>query len=179
MVLLAKQGLGGFNSGMTLLAVGVSWALTVLAVSVAVSAHRRSQDVPSSRTPPPDTSALRDSVATLGREIAELRAAYAEIDGWRDDLTIAVDEGVKKVERSENRIRATVRRAREELEEHGLRSPGLEAEARQLHEIDGEGSERGGMQPVPASVEGGFAAPRGFPGTWTSENTRLMRGNSA
>lgn len=92
------------------------------------------------------------------------------------ELTLAVDEGIQRVDRSERRVRAVVARAQAEFEEHGHRSPGLEAEAAQLRFLDGEGSGGGGVQPVHEAVEGdppGFDA-RAFPGQWSADDVAHM-----
>ena len=67
-----------------------------------------------------------------------------------DDLTVAVDEGIKNVQRSERRVRAIVTSARRSLADAGYEHPGLEAENGELREIDGE---RSNDEPVPAVPE--------------------------
>lgn len=67
-------------------------------------------------------------------------------DARLNQLTLAVAEGIQHVERAENRIRATVQRARKELVENGFEpSPGLEAEASSLRLGD---VDRGPERPV-------------------------------
>lgn len=79
-------------------------------------------------------------------------AIHANAHARIDTLTLAVAEGIQHVERAENRIRATIKRARQELADGGISSPGLDAEAQQLHLLDGEGSDGGRVLPVPSSV---------------------------
>ncbi len=92
-----------------------------------------------------------------------------------EELIFAVSEGISKVERAESRIRATVRRARAELEEHGTYSPALDAEAQELRVIDGGGGEAEGVPPVPESVA---PAPdlTDIPGDWTPEDLSILTG---
>lgn len=96
---------------------------------------------------------------------AKLVSGY---DARLNHLTLAVAEGIQHVERAENRIRATVRRAREELLENGLEpSPGLDAEARELRLVDGGGSPPSPVHPVRAEVgedEDEIVALPGVPG---------------
>lgn len=117
------------------------------------------------RAPAYDDSELRNAVVGVLEELGSLRADYEE---FRSDIITAVDEGIRDVKRRENRIRATVRRAREELEEGGIRSPGLEAEARDLLEEHGTRGDEGGMHPVQPHVANVPAGDRfaAFPGSW-------------
>jgi len=139
-------------------------------------AHRRISRVPLAPAAPPELGALLGRVLELEQETLAARARYADIDEWRDDLTIAVSEGVKNVQRAENRIRATVRRAREELGALGVESPGLEAEATELRLVDGGRGEAGGVPTVPTEMGGPPAAPPGFPGTWSPDHLAYLRG---
>jgi len=90
-------------------------------------------------------------------------------------LLLAVAEGIEKVERKENRIDAVVGRARKELAEHGLESPGLEAEATELRLVDGAGSEEQGMPAVREELADYPDAPSSVPGV-TRAQLRAIRG---
>lgn len=81
---------------------------------------------------------------------ADIRQILAHFEHEIARLTEAVALGIQHVDRVQNRINATVGRARKELREHGLESPGLEAEYRDLHIVDGGGGEE---SPVPAMHE--------------------------
>jgi len=98
----------------------------------------------------PDTtdevSRLDRAVASNYTEIQELRAAQA-------NLTLAVDEGIRHVARAEKRVARTIHVVNKKLEESGLEHPGLEAEADELRELDGDGSDGGRMQLLPDEVE--------------------------
>lgn len=74
-------------------------------------------------------------------------------------LTLAVAHGIEHVDRAERRISATVQRAREQLRESGLISPGVEAAAGDLQELDGGGSGARRVPPVSESVEQPARAP--------------------
>lgn len=144
--------------------------VSIVAALVALSAlwrtrHGSTSGLPAP-TPPYDDSDLRKALIDLAEDLDEIRADYAE---FRALVTEAVDNAIRDVTRKENRIRATVRRAREEFEESGHLSPGLEAEATELFGADGEGSGQGRVPPVPNGVAAGepqrsFAA---FPGDWS------------
>lgn len=93
--------------------------------------------------------------ASMGPERGEFDALAArvwELEQLVDALPVKWEEFAKQAKRSEDRARAIVRRAREELEEQGLEHAGVEAEARELRLGDGDGSQGGGMQPVRADM---------------------------
>jgi len=91
---------------------------------------------------------------------ARLEAMAARIE----DLTLAVDEGIKNVQRSERRVRSVVQSARRELQEAGFESPGVEAEATELREVHGDGGDDGKLRAVPTDVEDDSQIPSGIPG---------------
>lgn len=97
---------------------------------------------------------------------------------WRDQLTMAVAEGIENVQRAERRVRATVARARKELREHGMESAGLEAEWSELRERDGDGGEGEGVPPVQEHVARDPSAPLelgdAYPGAWTQADLELL-----
>jgi len=80
------------------------------------------------------------------------------------DLTTAVEDGVLRVQRSENRVRAIVQSARRQLAEHGFEDPGVEAEAAQLSLLDGERGEESEVPEVPEVVEDPGDRPSSIPG---------------
>lgn len=99
----------------------------------------------------------------------------AELDKRLVETRQAVAEGIERVDRSERRIKATVTRARKELESRGYTDPGLEAEDHELRLIDGVGSEDGGVHAVSGEmgeVEGSPSSVRGV----SSEQLRRIRG---
>jgi len=112
---------------------------------------------------------VADALET-GRALAGHEACFAE-------LTHGVAEGISRVERAEARIRATVRRARQELEDNGTFSPALDAEAAELRIIDGGGGEGTPVQPLPANVAD-YSGPdlTDVPGEWTEEDLRALGG---
>jgi len=65
-----------------------------------------------------------------------------------DKLTLAVDEGITRVSRAENRVAKTVTSARRLVREAGLDHPGIEAEYAELQSPDA-----GGNEPLPAVSE--------------------------
>ena len=138
------------------------------------------------------TRVYQDAATGLADELEVLRARIEEVpdapmtelppdnilqrvlflEDRMEDLTLAVAEGIKHVERAENRIRATVSRARKELEEHGVQSPGLDAEYRELSVIDGGGGPEGGMPEVHQSM---VPAQSSVPGV-SPDQLRRVRG---
>lgn len=101
---------------------------------------RRARDVLETY-PAVDTDAIDRQFALLRQDL--------------EDQGMRIQEEVANSERRENRIRGTVTRARQELSQIGVEHPGLEAEAAQLHLLDGGGGEGSGMHGVPPGVGGG------------------------
>lgn len=96
---------------------------------------------------------------------ADIETRLALLEKELKHTNLAVGEGIERVDRADRRIKATVARARKELADRGYEDPGLEAEAHELHLVDGDGGEEGG---VPA-VHGDVAAARAAGATeWSS-----------
>lgn len=93
-----------------------------------------------------------------------------------NDLTIAIDTGVNRVQRSENRVRAIIQGARKELAEHGFEHAGVEAETSELRKVDGEGSDGGRVPPVPENVEATDDAPSSIRGVTIAQLRRAKFG---
>lgn len=155
----------------------VTTSLSAMALLVALLGAWRAFSLsraPGTAAPPAyDDRQLRHELEELERQTAALRADYVQ---WQGDINLAVAEGIKHVERAENRIKATIRRAREELEEGGISSPGLDAEALELFGRDEGGGGSRGMQPVPAHVDRDLDDLSAFPGAWHPEHIRALRG---
>jgi len=118
---------------------------------------------------------LQSDVDDWGRELTELMEKVDEFDHFRKEIVIAVSEGIERTDRAERRIKATVARARGQLAKLGYDDPGLEAEATELRLIDGDGSEKSGVPPLPAPVapvESGPSSVRGVP----AETLKRARG---
>lgn len=80
-----------------------------------------------------------------------LRQHEADIRLLREEysnLRAAVADGIEHEERREKRIKATVARARKQLEEFNLGDPALEAEAAHLRPEDADGSGEGEVPPL-------------------------------
>jgi len=85
---------------------------------------------------------------------------------YEKNITLAVADGIERVDRAERRVKATIASARKELERRGLEDPRLDAEAYELRDADGDGSASGGVPAVPSEVEPNNEAPssvRGVP----------------
>jgi len=79
-----------------------------------------------------------------------------------DDLTLAVDEGIRRIDRAESRVQKTVTSARRQLREAGIEHAGIEAEYEELHEGDDPGIPAQEVLTLsPAVVDDG---PSGVPG---------------
>lgn len=68
------------------------------------------------------------------------------------ELKLAVDEGIRRVDRAENRIQKTVTSARRLVRENGLEHAGIEAEYSELQSGDDEVVQP--LPPLPARVAG-------------------------
>lgn len=101
-----------------------------------------------------------ESAPGVGADDIRVQALWNRVD----DLTTAVAEGIKNVQRSENRVRAIVKSARRELADAGYDHAGVEAEALELGDDDGGLRE---AEPVPAvreDVEDDSERPSTIPG---------------
>lgn len=78
------------------------------------------------------------------------------------DLYLAVDEGIRRVDRAEARVKKTVTSSRRLLAESGLEHPGLEAEHAELQSGDEPPSQGFHVLDVPETVVD--TRPTGFPG---------------
>jgi len=94
--------------------------------------------------PVTDWSNIREGISLQTARIDANERAIA-------DLLLAVDEGIKRVDRAENRVQKTVTSARRLIREAGLEHAGIEAEFAELHPSDGEGIEP--LPPMPELVE--------------------------
>jgi len=96
--------------------------------------------------------------------IAALRDSQEAIESKFKNLLQAVADGIERVDRSERRVIATLKRGRKELAEHGLESAGLEAEVAELQLVDGTGGEEQGMPAVREEVAADGGTPSSVPG---------------
>lgn len=144
----------------------------VLAIAVAVVITSR-WGVVTQRKDDPAVSpeyALYSSVVRLSDELQEVRAQMAALEASHLDVRAAVAHGIEDVERVNLRIAATIRRTKAQLEEHGLESPALDAEASQLRVVDGDGGDGGGL---PAVQEDVGEVQSSIPGVSAAELARV------
>ena len=118
---------------------------------------------------------LTDINCNLNMRLELAEASIENLEEGTKEIVIAVAEGIERVDRSERRIRATVKRARKELADRGLVDPGLEAEDRELHDLDGERGNDVPVQPVPREVAPAAPAPSSIRGV-PLETLRRFRG---
>lgn len=101
-------------------------------------------------------------------DLAQVRGTVTALESSMSlrfkQLTLAVAEGIEKVERSESRVNSVVKRARKEFQESGYTTSGFEAEDRQLRTVDGAGGEEQGMPPVREDVAAPATEPSSVPG---------------
>ena len=107
--------------------------------------------------------------------VSELDARITALGVQVKDQTHAISEGIERTARAERRVSATVARARKELESRGYTDPGLDAEDRELHLVDGGRGEPVGLQPVSQDVEADGQRASSIPGVTIDELTRARR----
>ncbi len=90
-----------------------------------------------------------------------------------EDLVLAVAEGIKRVDRAENRVQKTVTSARRLVREAGLEHAGIEAEYEELPVVDDEAQPLEQVLALPESVVD--RAPSGIPGLTNEALDILMR----
>lgn len=128
------------------------------------------------RADDPERGDWRDELDELRELVAgQVVELESRIDRRVKELTIAIEEGIERVDRSERRVKAVVQRAQRRASEHGFVDETLEVEAENLRRDDEGGSGSGGMQTV---LEDVVDRPRfdaqGIPGTITDQMIREL-----
>jgi len=103
-----------------------------------------------------------DTTEEQARLSSAITAIYLEIQ----ELRLAVDEGIRNVRRAEKRVAKTVQTARRQLANSGLENPGLEAEAEEIRDRDGDRGDEGGVLALQPDVEEDEPIETGIPGYW-------------
>lgn len=143
-----------------------------MAIADAWRAFLGSPSAPPPPPPPVDLAPIRLELDELKGAVGTLEALYAQVTEDLHETKLAVGHGIEHVDRVEARIRAVVRRAKQQLEEEGVTVPALEAESQSLLELDDERSPPSGVHAVRADV-GGFDASD-LPGSWRPEDLAVM-----
>jgi len=130
---------------------------TILALGQIKSRLDRLETAP---TPTTELDLINATLKNLHASIAGLEGGGDSLAERVDDLhaqakdfTIALSEGIERTDRAERRIKATVTRARKELKARGYDDPGLDAEAYELQQVNGDRGDEAGVLPVRAPVE--------------------------
>jgi len=97
-----------------------------------------------------DRSGMSSEGLGISNPVVADAGRLSELSDRIDTLTLAVDEGIRRVDRAENRIQKTVTSARRLVRDAGLEHAGIEAEYEELQPRDAEPSE--GLPAVPAAV---------------------------
>lgn len=95
-----------------------------------------------------DIAALRSQHTLLHERLEVLTNELATVADSVRTQTVAIAEGIERVDRSERRVRAVVTRAQQRLADAGYQDEGLEAEAAQLQPLNADGGGVEGMQYV-------------------------------
>ncbi len=99
------------------------------------------------------TASLQAALKLLEDRVEENHSLLTDQANRLERLTLAMAEGIEKVERKERRIDAVVGRAKKELRDHGFESPSINAEAESIRVADGNGSGESRVPEVPEAVE--------------------------
>ncbi len=120
----------------------------------------RLYDLESAPSPGLDLDPIHHELTSIRTELSSDNASITELVDTVTGLTvqakefvIALAEGIERTDRAERRIKATVARARKELKARGYEDPGLDSEAYELRDADGDGGEIDGVLPLRAGVE--------------------------
>jgi len=120
--------------------------------------------------PPYDDQQLRS-------EIEDLRSATAsdfeQIADRMKTQTLAIAEGIERVDRSERRVDATLKRARKKFAAGGYEDPGTEAEVEGLRLLDGDGIGTGGLPTLQPGVDNPGDRPSSVPGITVAQLQRV------
>jgi len=114
-----------------------------------------------------------DSLASQVVELAGLPVAVERLEGRDKQITLAVAEGIEKVERAERRVGATIARAQKKLKDLGYTDPGLEAEADQLRLVDAGGGDESELPELPPEVGADQETPSSVPGVSAAQLARV------
>jgi len=130
---LTNPGVGGYVCGMILVAIACLLGCISLAWGVDRALARLE-------------IALRGAIETLHG--ADVLSRLVELEGAIDALPARWKEFADHAKRSEQRVRAAIKSARQELEDGGLSHPAIEAEAVEAGMADGNGGGDVGVQSV-------------------------------
>lgn len=132
--------------------------------------------------PKPDLQPVFDKLAVMMDPFLErmdklgvVEKQIAELEAKLEDMTIAISDGIERVDRAERRVTATIQSARKKFKDGGYVDPGLEAEAAELRVRDGDGGAEVGVPPLPEGVEPPLETPSSIPGV-SLEQMRRFRG---
>jgi len=102
--------------------------------------------------PGPDLASMREiltsETAPFQARLDDHETELLALDEWKKEILLAVADGIDRVARAEQRIGATIKRARKSLADAGYEDPGVEAEYGQLRAVDGGVSEGGELPTV-------------------------------
>lgn len=106
---------------------------------------------------------------------AWVHGALADLTARVQDQTLAIEEGIERVGRAEQRVKETVRRAKARATAAGYEDPGIEAEIAELQRRDGEGGEEQRLRLLHDGVGEAESSPSSIHGV-TIEQLHRARG---
>ncbi len=131
----------------------ILYAVVAAALAVVITLR---WGVVAQRKKAPDVSPLaeiRDWMRSVDVTLVDHAVRMGKLEADHLDVRAAVAHGIEDIERVDNRIKATIRRTTKQLEEAGVESPALNAEAEHLRVIDGGGGDESGVSPVHEELE--------------------------
>ncbi len=106
---------------------------------------------------------LEELLSSLGLRMNDYETRMGALEVDHVAVRAAVAHGIEDIERVDNRIKATIRRTTKQLEEAGVESPGLNAEAEHFRVIDGDGGEAAELPPVRDGLDEDASSIPGVP----------------
>jgi len=137
-------------------------------------AHRRQRRVIDRLNTEPvpgyDDHQVRAEITALRKDVGD---DLEDVAGRMKNLTMAVAEGIERVDRSERRIGATIKRAQAKLAESGYDDPAIAAEIEGLRLIDGAGGLEEEVPPLLPGVGDAGGQPSSVPGLTVAQLQRV------
>jgi len=153
----------------------ILYAVVAAALAVAITVR---WTVVAQRKEAPDVSPLaeiRDWMRSVDVDLHDHAVRMGALEADHEDVRAAVAHGIEDIERVDNRIKATIRRTTKQLEEAGVESPALNAEAEHFRVVDGGGGSESGLPTVPEIVED---VQSSIPGVSAAELAKVRGGYS-
>lgn len=153
---------------MTFLAIGIMGAFGALLILLGFGVSRALSRITLLELRPP-------TMVTQAYDDGWIRETLLAQSVVLKDQTLAIEEGIERVARAEQRVKEAVRRAKARADAAGYEDPGVEAEVAELDRRDDGGSEQSELSLLHAGVEDDGGHPSSIRGV-TIEQLQRARG---